>query len=173
MSRKQRVVATIEARMTSTRLPGKVLKEAVGKPMLDLMVERLKRAPSLSGIVIATTTDPSDDPIVELAGRLGVGCHRGSEMDITERLLGAAKAHAIDVIVETTGDCPLIDADVVDRCIRTYLENGVDYVSNILERTYPIGMDTQVFSTATLADVDRRTHLGNPGVMRCKARRWD
>lgn len=158
MSRKQRVVATIEARMTSTRLPGKVLKEAVGKPMLELMVERLKRVPSLSGIVIATTTNPPDDAIVELAGRLGVGCHRGSEKDITERLLGAAEAHAIDVIVETTGDCPLIDPDVVDRCIRTYLESGVDYVSNVLERTYPIGMDTQIFSTATLADVDRRTH---------------
>ena len=124
-------------------------QKAVGKPMLDLMVERLKRVPSLSGIVIATTKDSSDDPIVDLAGRLGVGCHRGSEMDITERLLGAAEAHAIDVIVETTGDCPLIDPDIVDRCIRTYLENGVDYVSNIVERTYPIGMDTQIFSTAT------------------------
>ncbi len=108
MSRTQRVVATIEARMGSTRLPGKVLKEAVGKPMLELMVERLRRVPSLSGIVIATTVNPPDDPIVDLAGRLGVGWHRGSEMDITERLLGAAEAHAIDVIVETTGDCPAL-----------------------------------------------------------------
>ncbi len=157
MSRRQRVVATIEARMGSTRLPGKVLKEAVGKPMLELMVERLKRVPSLSGIVVATTVNPPDDAIVDLAERLGVGWHRGSEMDVTARLLGAAEAHAIDVIVETTGDCPLIDPDVVDRCIRTYLESGVDYVSNVLERTYPIGMDTQIFSTATLADVDRRT----------------
>jgi len=158
MSHTQRVVATIEARMTSSRLPGKVLKEAVGKPMLELMVERLKRVPSLCGIVIATTVNPPDDVIVELAERLGVPWHRGSEMDVTSRLLGAAGEHGIDVIVETTGDCPLIDPDVVDRCIRTYLESGVDYVSNVLERTYPIGMDTQVFSTATLSDVDRRTH---------------
>ncbi len=76
--------------MGSTRLPGKVIKEAVGKPMLELMLERLKRVPSLSGIVIATTTNPPDDAMVDVAGRLGVGCHRGSEMDITERLLAAA-----------------------------------------------------------------------------------
>ena len=158
MSGKPRIVATIEARMASTRLPGKVLKHAVGKPMLELMVERLRRVPSLDGIVIATTVNPPDEPIVALAERLGVGWHRGSEMDVTARLLGAAAEHAIDVIVETTGDCPLIDPQVVDDCIRAYLESGVDYVSNVLERTYPIGMDTQVFATRVLEDVDRRTH---------------
>ncbi len=153
-----RVVATIEARMASTRLPGKVLKQAIGKPMLELMVERLRRVPSLDGIVIATTINPPDAAIVELAERLGVGWHRGSEMDVTARLLGAAAEHHIEVIVETTGDCPLIDPEAVELCVRDYLKGGVDYVSNILERSYPIGMDTQVFSTATLADVDRRTH---------------
>lgn len=153
-----RIAATIEARMTSTRLPGKVLLEAVGKPMLELMVERLRRVPSLDGIVIATTVNAPDDPIVALAERLGVGWHRGSEMDVTSRLLGAAAEHGIEVIVETTGDCPLIDPDVVEECIQAYLEGGADYVSNVLERTYPIGMDTQVFATSALADVDRRTH---------------
>ena len=157
MTLKPRVVATIEARVSSTRLPGKVLMEAAGKPMLELMVERLRRVPSLDGIVIATTVNAPDAPIVELAERIGVGWHRGSEMDVTARLLGAAAEHAIDVIVETTGDCPLIDPEAVDACIRTYLESGVDYVSNVLERSYPIGMDTQVFATRVLQDVDGRT----------------
>lgn len=157
MNKAPRIVATIEARMGSTRLPGKVLKPAVGKPMLELMVERLRRVPSLDAVVIATTVNPADAAIAELADRLGVGCHRGSEEDITARLLGAAEEHAIDVLVETTGDCPLIDPATVERCIQVYRESGVDYVSNVLERSYPIGMDTQVFPAAVLADVARRT----------------
>ena len=157
MTKAPRIVATIEARMGSTRLPGKVLKPAAGKPMLELMVERLRRVPSLDGIVIATPVNPADQAIADLAGRLGIGCHRGSEEDITARLVGAAEAHAIDVLVETTGDCPLIDPATVERCVQVYRESGVDYVSNVLERSYPIGMDTQVFSAAVLADVARRT----------------
>lgn len=158
MGSKPRIVATIEARMTSTRLPGKVLKLACGKPMLELMVERLRRVPSLDGIVIATTVNAADDPIVALAQRLGVGFWRGSEDDVLQRVLDAATAHKIDVIVETTGDCPLIDPDVVEECIQVYQESGVNYVSNVLERTYPVGMDTQVFATGVLADVARRTN---------------
>lgn len=152
-----RTVATIEARMTSTRLPGKVLKEAVGKPMLELMIERLRRVPSLDGIVVATTTNATDDPVEALARRLGVGVWRGSEDDVLQRVLDAARHHRIDVIVETTGDCPLIDPALVEDCIRTYRSAKVDYVSNVLERSYPVGMDTQVFATAILADVARRT----------------
>lgn len=152
-----RIVATIEARMTSTRLPGKVLKPACGKPMLELMVERLRRVPSLDGIVIATTVNATDDPVEALARRLGVGVHRGSEEDVLRRVLDAALTHKVDVIVETTGDCPLIDPDAVEACIAEYKRAGVDYVANVLERTYPVGMDTQVFSTDVLADVARRT----------------
>ncbi len=152
-----RIVATIEARMTSTRLPGKVLKEAVGKPMLELMIERLARAPSLDGIVVATTSNATDDPIEALARRLGVGVWRGSETDVLQRVLDAARHHKIDVIVETTGDCPLIDPVLVEDCVRTYRAANVDYVSNVLERSYPVGMDTQVFAASVLADVARRT----------------
>lgn len=152
-----RIVATIEARMTSTRLPGKVLKPACGKPMLELMVERLRRVPSLDGVVIATTVNATDDPVETLARRLGVGVHRGSEEDVLRRVLDAALTHKIDVIVETTGDCPLIDPDAVEACIAEYKCAGVDYVANVLERTYPVGMDTQVFATDVLADVARRT----------------
>ena len=152
-----RTVATIEARMTSTRLPGKVLKETVSKPMLELMIERLKRVPSLDGIVVATTVNATDDPVVALAERLGVGAWRGSEEDVLVRVLDAAVHHKIDVIVETTGDCPLIDPAAVEECIQVYRAARVDFVANVLERTYPIGMDTRIFSTAVLADVARRT----------------
>src|SRR3954447_5944280 len=108
MQRMERVVATIEARMTSSRLPGKVLLPAVSKPLLELMVERLRRCRHVDEIVIATTEDASSDPLQELAQRLGIGCLRGSEDDVLARVLGAAEAYDADVIVELTGDCSLI-----------------------------------------------------------------
>ena len=153
----ENIVATIEARMTSSRLPGKVLMEVADKSFLAHMIERLRRVPSLNGIVIATTKNDADDPIAELAADLDVGCFRGSEKDVLHRVLSAARAHKADLIVETTGDCPLIDPDLVELCIQAYLGTNVDYVSNVLERTYPVGMDTQVFSTDILADVAKRT----------------
>ena len=153
----ENIVATIEARMTSSRLPGKVLMEVADKSFLAHMIERLRRVPSLNGIVIATTKNDADDPIAELAADLDVGCFRGSEKDVLHRVLSAARAHKADLIVETTGDCPLIDPDLVELCIQAYLGTNVDYVSNVLERTYPVGMDTQVFSTDILADAAKRT----------------
>ena len=143
--------------MTSSRLPGKVLAEAEGKPMLELMVERLRFVPEIDGIVIATTSNKTDDPVEALANRLGIGVWRGSEEDVLIRVLEAATAHRADVIVELTGDCPLIDPAIVSRVIGCYRQKGVDYVSNILVRSYPIGMDTQVFATKVLEDVARRT----------------
>jgi len=153
----RKIVATIEARMTSSRLPGKVLMETAGKPLLELMIERLSRVPSLDGIVIATTVNQTDNPIANLAARLGIGCYRGSEDDVLQRVLDTARAFDADVIVETTGDCPLIDPDLVEICVQGYLDSGVDYASNVLQRTYPVGMDTQVFATDILADVASRT----------------
>jgi spore coat polysaccharide biosynthesis protein SpsF len=152
-----RIVATIEARMTSSRLPGKVLKPCLGRPMLELMIERVRRAPSLSGVVVCTTTNPADDPVVELCERLKVWYWRGSEEDVLQRVLHGAQMHGIDTIVELTGDCPLIDPALIEETISAYLKAGVDYCSNALVRSYPIGMDTQVFATKVLADVDSRT----------------
>lgn len=158
MSVTPRICATIEARMTSTRLPGKVLMEAAGKPMLAHMIERLQRAPRLDGIIVATTVNDTDDPVVELAEHLGVGCYRGSEHDVLGRVLSAAQANDVDLIVETTGDCPLIDPAIVSDVIEYYLARNVDYVSNALApRTYPVGMDAQIFATDILADVAQRT----------------
>jgi spore coat polysaccharide biosynthesis protein SpsF len=121
------------------------------------MIERVSRVPVLDGIIVATTENTADDSIVALARRLGVGWYRGSEDDVLSRVLEAAGSQNADVIVELTGDCPLIDPDVIAETIETYLVSDADYVSNILERTYPIGMDTQVFATNALADVARRT----------------
>jgi spore coat polysaccharide biosynthesis protein SpsF len=152
-----RIVCTIEARMTSSRLPGKVLMPAVGKPLLELMVERLRHARHVDAIVIATTEDPSSEPLCALAERLGIGCFRGSEDDVLARVLGAARAYDADLIVELTGDCPLIDPAIVDQVVERFLEGDADYASNVLERTYPRGMDTQVFPTAVLAEVAELT----------------
>lgn len=152
-----RIVATIQARMRSERLPGKVLLPILGRPNLALMVERLRRVRSIDDVVIATTTHASCDPIEDLAGTLGVLCFRGSEEDVLDRVLRAGTASRADVIVETTGDCPLIDPATVALVIDRFLDGGVDYCSNILVRTYPRGMDTQVFPLAVLREVAELT----------------
>lgn len=148
-----RIVATIEARMRSTRLPGKVLKEVMEKPLLELMVERVRRARYVDDIVIATSDHPSCDPIATLAGRIGVHCYRGSEDDVLDRVLKAAASVKAEIIIELTGDCPLIDPSVVDKVVDVYCSSEVDYCANILKRTYPQGMETQVFAYKVLEEV--------------------
>ncbi|OIQ88340.1 3-deoxy-manno-octulosonate cytidylyltransferase [mine drainage metagenome] len=152
-----RVVATIEARMKSTRLPGKNLRQILGKPMLERLIERLRLAKTVDDIVIATTDDPSDDSIEALASRLGVAWFRGSTDDVLDRVLRAARNANADVIVEITGDCPLIDPAIVDKVVGVYQSNKFDYVSNIIKLTYPDGMDVQVFSTNVLEEVAHLT----------------
>lgn len=154
-----RCIATIEARMTSSRLPGKVLMKAGNKPMLEILIERLKQAKRLDGIMVATTTNFQDDPIVHLSQQLGVGFFRGSEDDVMGRVLGALKCANADVCVEITGDCPLIDPMIVDAVLERYLQGGFDYVSNSLDSlTFPEGMDVQVFSTNLLESAVHSTN---------------
>jgi len=152
-----RIVITIEARMLSTRLPGKVLRPILGRPMLALMIERLRRVQNVAAIMIATTVDPSCDAIEALARELGVGCFRGSEDDVLDRVLQAARAAEADLIVETTGDCPLIDPAVIDTVLAAFLAGGTDYAANILPATWPRGMDVQVFPRAVLERVAQLT----------------
>jgi len=152
-----KTVDIIEARTRSTRLPRKIMLECQGKPMLAHMVERLKRSQELDGIVIATTLHPDDDVIENLAKALGVGCFRGSEDDVLDRVLKAAHAFGADIIVETPSDCPCIDWGILDHVVRCHRERGHDYVSNNLKPSYPGGMDVQVFATKVLEDVARRT----------------
>lgn len=152
-----KIIATIEARMRSSRLRGKVLKPILGRPVLQLLIDRLRLAHSLDEVVVATTTNPADDAIEELATMLGVGCYRGSEDDVLDRVLRAAKSVDAHVIVEITGDCPLIDPGVVDELVNCYLTGNADYVANTLHRTFPRGFDTQVFATRILEEVSRLT----------------
>jgi spore coat polysaccharide biosynthesis protein SpsF len=151
-----RTVVVVQARMGSTRLPGKVLQDLHGRPLLERQVERLRRARSTDAIVIATTTEPRDDALVELAASIGVAVFRGDEHDVLARYAGAAAAHAAEVVVRVTADCPLIDPDVLDRCVRRLQgDDGLDYVSNTLRRTYPRGLDVEVLRRATLDAADR------------------
>jgi spore coat polysaccharide biosynthesis protein SpsF len=158
LKRDKKIIATIEARFASTRLPGKTLLEICGKPALELIIERLKRSKFLDGVIIATTVNPDCDAIEKLAKKLNIGCFRGSEDDVLDRVLRAAKHYKGDIIVEITGDETLIDPVVVDEVIEFYLANNFDYVSNVLERRYPRGLDTQVFATRILEEVSKLTN---------------
>jgi spore coat polysaccharide biosynthesis protein SpsF len=149
-----RFVCIIEARLRSTRLPGKVLRPVVGKPMLQLMIERLRRARTIDEIVVATTDQPADDPIIELCSSLSVAVFRGSEDDVLARVLGAAQAFRADVIVETTADCPLLDPAVVDMVVADFRLGGADFVSNTLTYTTPRGTDVRVFKTDALGEIN-------------------
>jgi spore coat polysaccharide biosynthesis protein SpsF len=143
--------------MRSSRLPDKVMLPILGRPMLELMIERLQRTPQIDEVVIATTDDPSCEPIAALAERVGVGCFRGSEEDVLDRVLQAARFVNADMIVETTGDCPVIDPKIISEVIEAFRKSDADYCANILERTYPRGMDVQVFPVKVLAEVAELT----------------
>src|ERR1700693_1584461 len=120
-----RTVATIEARMSATRLPGKVMLPLAGAPMLQRLVERVKRARRIDEVVVATTTAPPDAVIVGLCERIGCRVHQGAVEDITRRLLEAARGS--DIVLQITGDCPLIDPDHIDETVRLLVDEGADY----------------------------------------------
>ena len=152
-----RTVIVVQARMTSTRLPGKVVKEVLGKPLLEYLVERLRRVTCADTFVIATTTNDTDQPIVLLCERLGVSVTRGSEHDVLARYHEAALATNADVVVRITSDCPIIDPKVIDRVIGFYRERAgqCDYVSNALVHSYPYGMSAEVFPFRVLDEAFR------------------
>lgn len=152
MTRRKHIVASIEARMTSTRLPGKILMPCVGKPMLELLVERVKQSKYIEDIMIATTTNNTDDMTVDCAKRLGIGYYRGSEEDVVGRVTEAMTEAKADIVVQLTGDCPLLDWNVIDQLIRLYMFNNFDYVSNTLIRSYPRGLDVQITSLKVLQE---------------------
>lgn len=157
MFQSKRIVSTIEARMTSTRLPGKVLLPYCNKPNLQHIIERLRRSRYVDDVVVATTVNPQDHPIVALCESLDCRYYRGSEEDVLARVLEAARSAGADVIVEATGDCPLIDWNHVDHLIELFFETRVDYASNFIEKTFPVGLNVQVFSLHTLEKVSQLT----------------
>ena len=149
-----KVLAIVQARMGSTRLPGKVLKQVNGKALLEYQIERMERARNIDQMVISTSTRDVDDPIIELCKKMNVDTFRGSENDVLGRFYETSSYYKGEVIVRLTADCPLIDPDVIDRVISFFLDNypKILYVSNTRKRTYPRGMDTEVFSYQLLQD---------------------
>lgn len=145
-----RIVAIIQARMGSTRLPGKILKKVNGRPLLSYQIERLQQSNYINDLVIATTIDEKDDLIVELCEKNNILSFRGSEEDVLARYYETAKAFKAEAIVRITSDCPIIDVQVVDKTIQYFIDNNFDYVSNTVERTYPRGLDTEIFTFAAL-----------------------
>ena len=136
--------------MGSARLPGKVLRPVAGRPLLEFLVERLRRARRVDEILIATSTVAGDDAIAEWCARHGVRCVRGDETDVLARFELAAVEAGADVIARVTGDCPLLEPAVIDRVVERFAAGDVDYVSNVMTRTYPRGLDVEVFSRAAL-----------------------
>lgn len=144
--------------MTSTRLPGKVLADIEGQPMLARQVERLRRSQRLDDLVLATSIDPSDDPLVALASELDLPVVRGSLDDVLTRFVQAIDAHDINVVVRLTADCPLASPTVVDTVIDAFNPSRLDYVSNTLQPTYPDGVDVEVVTAGALRWVAANSH---------------
>lgn len=146
----RRVVAIVQARVGSVRLPSKVLRDLAGEPMLARVVSRTRRARLLDEVVVATTTETADDAIVALCRRLDVAVARGSVEDVLSRYRDAAVAHRADAIVRITSDCPLIDPEVIDHVVERFGAARVDYASNGLVPSYPRGLDTEVMTMESL-----------------------
>lgn len=162
------ILAILQARMSSTRLPGKVLRPLAGEPMIGRQVERLRRAQRLDRMVVATSVGPEDDPLAAYCEGLGLDVFRGPLDDVLGRFAGAIDAFGpAEAVVRLTADCPLADPGVVDEVVRTHLESGADYTSNVLPaRTFPKGLDVEVARTQALlaaaaeaADPYEREHV--------------
>lgn len=145
-----KIVAIIQARMGSTRLPGKVLKDLEGDTVLARVLARTKRAATIGDVVVATSDTARDDVIVNECRRLDTRVFRGDENDVLDRYYRAAQLEKAEVLVRITADCPLIDPEVTDKTVNEFLKELPDYASNALVRTYPRGLDTEVFSLKAL-----------------------
>lgn len=153
------IIAIIQARTGSTRLPNKVLMPLMGKPMIAHVIERVKAAQKVEQIVLATTTHESDKALADVAESLGVKCYRGSEDDVLDRYYQAAKTHNASVIVRITGDCPVIDPKVIDQTIGLFQSDNYAYANNFIHRTFPDGLDTEVFTSDALETAWKEAQL--------------
>lgn len=153
------ILGILQARTSSSRLPGKVLLPIVGRPMLALQIERMLRARRVDRWVLATSTNAEDDALEGIARSAGVDCFRGSLDDVLDRFYRAAERYAPEHVVRTTGDCPLFDPEVLDVGIAAYLSSGVDYLSNCVEATYPDGLDYEVFRFSALEEAWKEARL--------------
>ncbi|MEC2057796.1 glycosyltransferase family protein [Peribacillus psychrosaccharolyticus] len=153
-----KIVAIIQARMGSTRLPGKVMKEVLGKSLLEYQIERVRRSQSIQNLIVATTQRETEQPIIDLCEKVKVPCYRGAEEDVLERFYEAAIHYEADAVVRLTSDCPLIDPLIIDKVVNEFRNSTrYDYVSNTIKRTYPRGFDIEVFSMDALKQCHRET----------------
>ncbi|MEW6983222.1 NTP transferase domain-containing protein [Colwelliaceae bacterium 6471] len=143
----------LQARMSSTRLPGKVLLPILGEPMLARQVERIKQATLISDVIVCTSSETTDDPIELMCDQYNIRCFRGSLNNVLDRFYQANQAIKADNIIRLTGDCPLTDGDIIDQVIRLHLEEKNDYTSNCHPYTLPDGLDIEIMTQATLAKV--------------------
>lgn len=148
-----KIVAIIQARMGSTRLPGKVLVDLEGETVLARVIARLRRSRLIDELLVATSAMPADDAIVRACADLSVACFRGDESDVLDRYYRAAQSAKADVVVRITSDCPLIDPEITDKTTAAFLDKRPDYASNVLVRTYPRGLDTEIIACQALAKV--------------------
>ena len=152
-----KVVAIVQARMGSTRLPNKVMRHISGIPMIELLLSRLAKAKEVDQIIVATSIDERNIPLVTHVRKIGYACEQGSENDVLDRYVHAAKAHQADVIVRITGDCPIVDPELVDEVIRGFKAANIDYFSNTDPPTYPDGLDIEVFTIKALEKASNET----------------
>lgn len=144
------ILAILQARMSSSRLPGKVMKDLLGEPMIFRQIMRIGGSRLVDGLVLATSSDPSDDPLEALGAKKGFPVFRGSLDDVLDRFYRSAQAFGPEHVVRLTGDCPLMDPKVLDEVIETHLKGKNDYTSNILPPTFPDGLDCEVMTFRTL-----------------------
>ena len=158
------ITATIQARMGSSRLPGKVLSNIFGKPMLIRQIERLKRSKFINRIIVATTENSIDNKIKEVCEDYDIEYFRGSERNVLERISSLMIKKNIDIHVECFGDSPLIDPTIIDRMVSIFMKQKVkgDFISNSLKTTYPPGMEVNIYKGSTLIDVNRRINISDP-----------
>lgn len=152
-------IAIMQARTTSTRLPGKVLLRLFGKTVAEHIITRVRAAKRIDGICVATTTNETDDAVATIAEACGASVYRGSEDDVLDRFYQAAQQERADVIIRITADDPFKDPVVIDQVIRTFEEGDFDYVSNTMHPTYPEGIDVEVFSMKALAQAWKEAFL--------------
>jgi spore coat polysaccharide biosynthesis protein SpsF len=149
------IVGIVQARMGSTRLPGKVLAPIMGRPMLYYQLERLRRCRRLERLIVATTVEQADDAIVTFCGANGADVMRGSEADVLARFAQVARASDADIVVRLTADCPLIDAQMVDQAVDAFVTDPqCDYLSNMIEPTWPLGMAVEVMKASALLEAE-------------------
>lgn len=150
------ILAILQARMSSNRLPGKVLRPLLGQPMLARQLERINRAKRIDKVVVATSTEPSDDAIAKTCEQLGQACFRGSLNNVLSRFYHCAEQYKPQHVVRLTADCPLIDPEVLDEVLELHLKGGFDYTTNAFPRTYPDGLDVEVMTMDALSNMHSR-----------------